>query len=141
AAMARQRDAAREAWTGSGQAAAAGEWFGLRERLGATAFSGHEGVEAIARVQALLVDGQEAAQAAVGQVAQVLFEQTPFYAEGGGQAGDRGEAEWNGGRARVLDTQKQAGELHVHELEILEGALKPGQEVRLLVDPERRTTT
>jgi len=140
-AMARQRDAAREAWTGSGQAAAAGEWFAIRDRVGATEFSGHDDVESTAQVQALLVEGREAAEAGAGQTVQALFQRTPFYAESGGQAGDQGEVEWNGGRGRVLDTQKQAGELHVHEIEVLEGVLKPGQEVRLLVDPEARIRT
>ena len=71
----------------------------------------------------------------------MLFDQTPFYAESGGQAGDTGEIEWSGGRAAVLDTQKQAGDLFAHKLKITEGALVPGQRVRLAVDPERRLRT
>src|SRR5690606_161701 len=70
-----------------------------------------------------------------------LFDRTPFYAESGGQAGDVGEAEWTGGKAKVLDTQKQAGDLYVHILEIVEGELKTGERVRLAVDAERRLTT
>jgi alanyl-tRNA synthetase len=141
AAMARQRDMAREAWTGSGQAAAAGEWFSIRERLGATDFTGYEDVEITAELLVLMEDGREVDGALTGAKVQALFDRTPFYAESGGQAGDQGEAEWDGGRGRVTDVQKQAGDLHVHDLEILEGALKPGQRVRLMVDPERRTAT
>ena len=70
-----------------------------------------------------------------------VFDRTPFYAESGGQAGDVGEIEWNGGKARVLDTQKQAGDLFVHEIEILQGDLAPGAEARLAVDPDLRTAT
>jgi len=141
AAMGRQRDMAREAWTGSGQAAAAGEWFAIRERLGPTDFTGYEDVEITAEVLVLMEDGREVDGALTGAKLQVLFDRTPFYAESGGQAGDQGDVEWAGGRGRVSDVQKLAGDLHVHNLEIGEGALKSGQRLRLMVDPERRTAT
>ena len=141
AAMARQRDLAREAWTGSGQVAAAGEWFAIRDRLGPTEFVGYETVEATAELLALVQEGREIDGATAGAKVEAVFDRTPFYAESGGQAGDQGEIEWEGGRARVADVQKQAGDLFVHELEILEGALKPGARVRLEVDPDRRAQT
>ena len=146
AAMARQREQAREAWTGSGQVAAAAEWFAIRDRLGPTDFIGYDATEATAELLVLAADGQEVEQAAAGQRVQALFDRTPFYAESGGQAGDQGEAEWpmadgGVGRARVRDVQKQAGDLHVHDLEILAGELAPGARVRLAVDAERRRTT
>ena len=141
AAMARQREQAREAWTGSGQVAAAGEWFSIRERLGPTDFIGYDTVEATAEALVLVEDGQEVDSAPAGRKVQALFDRSPFYAESGGQAGDKGEVEWDGGRARVLDVQKQAGDLHVHILEIAEGALTPGARVRLAVHADQRTTT
>ncbi len=141
AAMARQRDMAREAWTGSGQAAAAGEWFAIRERLGATDFTGYDDAAIMAEVLVIMEEGREIDGALQGATVQALFDRTPFYAESGGQAGDTGEVTWDGGRARVRDVQKLAGDLHVHDLEILDGALKPGQQVRLSVDAERRTAT
>ncbi|WP_091740359.1 alanine--tRNA ligase [Phenylobacterium immobile] len=141
AAMTRQREQAREAWSGSGQSAAAGEWFAIRERLGQTQFEGYETVENSAELLALVADGGEIDEAEAGQTVQALFDRTPFYAESGGQAGDQGEAEWPGGRAVVLDTQKHAGDLHVHTLKITEGRLAPGARVRLAVDADRRLTT
>jgi len=141
AAMTRQREQAREAWTGSGQSAQAAVWFPLRERLGPSVFVGYDNVEAAAEVLALVCEGAEIDSAGAGQKVQVLFDRTPFYAESGGQAGDVGEAEWASGRARVLDAQKQAGDLFVHDLEILEGTLAPGARVRLAVTPEVRATT
>lgn len=141
AAMARQREQAREAWTGSGQQAQAAEWFAIRDRLGPTEFVGYDTVEATGELLALVSEGRETDKAAKGQSVQALFDRTPFYAESGGQAGDRGEIEWDGGRARVVDTQKEAGDLYVHHIEVLEGELVPGARARLAVDAERRTTT
>ncbi|WP_337188662.1 alanine--tRNA ligase [Phenylobacterium sp.] len=141
AAMTRQREMAREAWKGSGQTAAAAEWFAIRDRLGPTVFVGYDQIEATAELLTLIVDGAEADSVAAGGRAQALFDRTPFYAESGGQAGDQGEIEWPGGRARVLDVQKQAGDLHVHDIEVLEGDLTPGVRARLAVDAERRATT
>ncbi|WP_332773439.1 alanine--tRNA ligase [Phenylobacterium sp.] len=141
AAMKRQKDQAREAWTGSGQSSQGAEWFAIRERLGATEFLGYETTEATGKLLALVASGIEVPDAEPGQTVLAVFDRTPFYAESGGQAGDVGEIEWSGGKARVLDTQKQAGDLFVHELEILEGVLAPGTEARLAVDPDIRITT
>jgi alanyl-tRNA synthetase len=141
AAMQRQKDQAREAWTGSGQAAQAAEWFALRERLGPTEFVGYETTEATGKLLALVSGGAEVTQARAGDTVLAVFDRTPFYAESGGQAGDIGEIEWAGGKARVLDTQKQAGDLFVHEIEIQAGVLALGADARLAVDPEVRTTT
>jgi alanyl-tRNA synthetase len=140
-AMGRQRDMAREAWTGSGQSAQGAEWLALRERLGPTRFTGYDQIESVAEVLAIVRDHVETDTAAAGETALVLFDHTPFYAESGGQAGDQGEAEWSGGRGLVLDTQKLAGDLHVHSLKVTDGVLKAGGSVRLLVDAERRRRT
>jgi alanyl-tRNA synthetase len=141
AAMARQREQAREAWTGSGQVAAAAEWFAIRDRLGPTEFIGYEDGEVTAELLVLVEEGREIEGAVAGAKVQALFDRTPFYGESGGQAGDQGDVEWDGGRARVTDVQKMAGDLHVHDLEIVEGSLTPGTRVRLAVDAERRTAT
>jgi alanyl-tRNA synthetase len=142
AAMEEQRRTARASWSGSGDKAAGAEWFALRDRLGPTAFVGYEGNEITAEVLAVIRDGAELDTVHEGETAQVLFDRTPFYAESGGQAGDRhGLIEWSGGSAALLDTQKAAGDLHVHTLQLIAGELKPGDRVRLEVDADARLRT
>jgi alanyl-tRNA synthetase len=140
-AMERQRQMARDNWTGSGQTAQGAEWFALRDRLGPSAFIGYEHIEGTGEVLAILKDGQQEESAFAGDTVEVLFDRTPFYAESGGQAGDRGMVEWQGGEAEVLDTQKQAGELFAHVLKITEGQLTQSARVHLMVDAERRGRT
>jgi alanyl-tRNA synthetase len=141
AAMDRQKTMARESWSGSGQQAQQGVWVGLRERLGATEFLGYESDVAQGEVLAILRDGAEQSAAKSGEAVEVIFDKTPFYAESGGQAGDRGEASWQDGRAEVSDVRKEAGDLHVHHLRVVEGVLALGQSVTLAVDGERRART
>jgi len=140
-AMDRQRKMARENWSGSGQQAQGAEWLALRERLGPTDFTGYDAVEATGEALALVKDGALTPSAVAGETVEVLFDRTPFYGEGGGQAGDRGEVEWAGGHGVVLDTHKHAGDLHAHVIKITDGTLAEGQRVDLRVDSERRERT
>ena len=140
-AMAAQRRRAREAWSGSGQQAEGAVWLALRERFGPSVFRGYEELTTTGEVLALVKDGAEVERAGVGETVSLLVDRTPFYAESGGQAGDRGEIDWPGGRAEVLDVQKEAGDLHAHVVKILEGELAVGAGVRLAVDPDRRART
>jgi alanyl-tRNA synthetase len=139
-AMDRQRTMARANWAGSGQTGAAAAWFGIKERTGPTNFVGYENTETTGVVKAILVDGVEVESAKAGLTAEVLLDRTSFYAESGGQAGDTGVIEANGRESAVLDTQKQAGELYVHKVE-LAGDLKVGDSVVASVDAAKRTTT
>ena len=137
-AMERQRADARRAWSGSGDAATEAVWFGLKERLGATEFLGYETEIAEGVALALVKDGAETQMLSVGQSGSLIVNQTPFYAESGGQVGDSGEIVAPGLRLRVTDTRKKLGDLFVHEVEVVEGALKPGMALELKVDPHRR---
>jgi alanyl-tRNA synthetase len=77
----------------------------------------------------------------VGESGRVLLDRTAFYAEGGGQVGDTGHLLWPGGRARVLDTQKDAVGNVYHQVRIEVGALELGARVSMEVDAERRGDT
>ncbi|MDX6807489.1 alanine--tRNA ligase [Terrihabitans rhizophilus] len=138
-AMARQRSDARKAWSGSGDAATEQVWFGLRDRFGATEFLGYDTEIAEGVVLATVRDGQEVASLKAGETGFVVLNQTPFYAESGGQVGDRGTMSGTGTRLRVTETQKRADGLFVHAVTVEDGEVSPGAAVELKVDHERRS--
>ena len=125
-AMDRQREKARASWSGSGDAATENVWFPLREKLGATEFLGYETESAEGVVTALVKDGKEADSLKAGETGAIVLNQTPFYAESGGQVGDTGVLTGEGVKFRVTDTQKKAGDLFVHLGTVEQGTLKLG---------------
>jgi alanyl-tRNA synthetase len=139
-AMNRQREKARAAWAGSGEAASENVWFPLREKLGATEFLGYETESAEGVVGALVKDGNEVESLKMGESGAIVLNQTPFYAESGGQVGDTGVMTGEGVRFRVTDTQKKAGDLFVHLGTVEQGTLKPGTALALEVDHTRRSS-
>jgi alanyl-tRNA synthetase len=138
AAMAAQKAAARAAWAGSGEAATERVWFPLRETHGATEFLGYDTEEAEGVVLAVVREGAEVETLAAGESGEIVLNQTPFYAESGGQVGDAGTIRAPGVLARVVDTQKKLGDLFVHRVEVVDGALAAGLAVELEVDHGRR---
>jgi alanyl-tRNA synthetase len=140
AAMAEQKRRARAAWAGSGEAATEAVWFDLKERTGASEFLGYTTEQAEGTIVALVVEGRPADHAAVGHEVAVLLNQTPFYAESGGQVGDTGMIEAGDSlRIRVRDTQKKLGDLVVHLGVVEHGEAKPGMAVVATVDHARRS--
>jgi alanyl-tRNA synthetase len=137
-AMDEQRKKARASWAGSGEAADEAVWFGLREKLGATEFLGYETESAAGVVAALVRDGKEVAALTKGESGTVVLNQTPFYAESGGQVGDTGTMTGDGVRFKVTDTQKHLGDLFVHSGIVEVGTLTPGAALALDVDHGRR---
>ena len=139
AAMAQQKAKARAAWAGTGEAATETLWFPLRERLGATEFLGYDTELAEGVVTALVRDGTEVETLAAGESGFVVVNQTPFYAESGGQIGDSGEVRAAGLLARVNDVQKKLGDVFAHAVTVSHGSLRLGQAVELRVDHARRS--
>ena len=138
AAMERQRAEARKAWSGSGEAATETVWFGVKERVGATEFLGYDAEQAEGIIGSIVRSGAEVANLSAGETGLIILNQTPFYAESGGQVGDEGSISAAGVRVRVTDTQKKLGDLFVHVVEVVEGELRVGMPVQLEVDHERR---
>ncbi|PZP17254.1 MAG: alanine--tRNA ligase, partial [Sphingomonas hengshuiensis] len=139
AAMAEQKRAARAAWKGSGERASDEVWFDIAEEAGSTEFTGYTADTGEGEVIALVKDGVRVASAEAGDAVTVLTNQTPFYAESGGQMGDAGVITGDGGLAvRVTDTAKALGRLHAHHAVIEGGSVAVGDTVRLAIDTARR---
>ena len=142
AAMERQRAEARKSWAGSGEAATEALWFELKEELGATEFLGYATEAASGEIVALVKDGARVTELKQGERGIVLVNQTPFYAESGGQVGDRGTLSGgNSAKFAIGDTQKKLHALFLHDGTLQAGSLKVGDEVLLEVDHARRTAT
>jgi len=139
AAMAEQKAKARAAWKGSGSKASEDIWFDLAEQFGATEFTGYAGDEGEGVVLAIVRDGARVESAEIGQIVEILLNQTPFYGESGGQIGDTGKlTTLKGFVGEVEDTSKPLGKLHVLRTKAVAGELTVGETVHQKVDAERR---
>ncbi|MFO1142929.1 MAG: alanine--tRNA ligase [Amaricoccus sp.] len=138
AAMAEQKAKARAAWAGSGEAADEAIWFDLAEKAGPTEFLGYDTEAAEGQILALVVGGHAVDMAAIGVEVQVVLNQTPFYAESGGQVGDTGTLRTDKGRVNVTDVRKKAG-VFVHSGRVEEGEVVRGAAAELVVDHNRRS--
>jgi alanyl-tRNA synthetase len=141
AAMQRQRAEARKAWSGSGEAADEAKWFAIKDELGSSEFLGYDAERAEGTIVAIVKDGARVKSAHAGETVRMLTNQTPFYAESGGQIGDQGTIESPRGGGIVEDTEKKLGSLHVHVVKIVKGEFAVGDGVDLKVDGERRRAT
>ncbi|MGZ6009319.1 MAG: alanine--tRNA ligase, partial [Rhizomicrobium sp.] len=141
AAMAKQRADARKAWAGSGESATDAQWFAVRDEFGSTEFLGYDTEEAEGNVLALFKNGERVQSAKAGETVLLLANQTPFYAESGGQVGDQGTLASSKGEGIVEDTEKKLGALHVHVVKVTKGEFKVGDAVDFTVDSEKRRAT
>ncbi|TNE38598.1 MAG: alanine--tRNA ligase [Alphaproteobacteria bacterium] len=138
AAMKRQKEAARAAWSGSGEAATDQLWFDLHQRIGATEFLGYQTDFAEGQVQAIVKGGKEVETAKAGDEVMVVLNQTSFYGESGGQEGDHGVLKGADGLlVEITDTQKKQ-DIHIHMGRVKEGVLHVGDEVESHIDAARR---
>jgi alanyl-tRNA synthetase len=113
----------------------------LAGELGVTRFLGYDGrgTSGAGTVRAIVVDGKKVERASEGQKVELVLDQTPFYAESGGQIGDAGVLfASNGARLRVDDVTKPAGDLFVHRGEVVAGTIAVGDHVTATVDDDRR---
>ncbi|SFX24012.1 alanyl-tRNA synthetase [Paracoccus pantotrophus] len=137
-AMAEQKAKARAAWAGSGETKDATIWFDIAEEHGATEFLGYDTEISEGQILALVQDGAAVEEAGEGQAVQIVVNQTPFYAESGGQVGDTGLIKTETGAARVTDTKKTGG-VFIHIAEVTLGTIQRGQGAQLSVDHDRRS--
>ena len=137
AAMADQKAKARASWSGTGETSDAAIWFDLADKHGTSEFLGYDTLTAEGQILALVSGGAAIDKATTGQLMQIVLNQTPFYAESGGQAGDSGLLRTKTGTVRITDTRKGQG-LILHNAEVTEGEIAVGQGATLRVDATRR---
>ncbi|MDQ7077339.1 MAG: alanine--tRNA ligase [Robiginitomaculum sp.] len=140
AAMAAQKASGRAHWKGSGDAGSAGLWDrGDGANLASTMFLGYGQESAKAHLLAMAKAGEMVSQAKAGDAVELVFDQTPFYAESGGQTGDTGLIRFaDQGEVRISDTIKTARGVFIHLGTVERGTINVGDDAELLVDHERR---
>ncbi|MCY3878812.1 MAG: alanine--tRNA ligase [Rhodobacteraceae bacterium] len=136
-AMQEQRRRARAAWSGTGDKAEDALWFELAEEFGSSEFLGYHSLDAEGQIQAMIQNRARIESAVAGQSVLIICNQTPFYAESGGQIGDRGLITTAAGTAKISATTRHAG-LHVHHAVVETGRISVGDGARLAVDARSR---
>jgi alanyl-tRNA synthetase len=139
-AMAEQRARSREAWKGTGDASVE-EVHGRIAAEVVTSFCGYDSLEASSEIRALLAGGRSVESAGEGSEVEVVVAETPFYAESGGQVGDRGTLSTPGGQVEITDTRKPVGDLIVHWGKVVSGTVRVGEIAELSVDADARSAT
>ncbi|SFI25846.1 alanine--tRNA ligase [Albimonas pacifica] len=141
-AMAEQKAKARAAWSGTGDAANLKVWYDIRDRVGPTEFLGYADTRAGATLVALVKDGEEVESVSGFEPFEAVFNQTPFYAEQGGQQGDQGTISIGKGLTlEVTDTLKRADGVYVHVCRIAADdahVVRVGESATLQVGRDRR---
>lgn len=136
--MAEQKAKARAAWSGAGGEANEKIWFDILDEVGATEFLGYEKEQAEGKIVAIVKDGERVKELKAGEEGVIVVNQSPFYAESGGQVGDRGVIKTDTAQFDIVDTKKQVGALWAHIAKAQNGVLKEGDSVQMQVDATRR---
>ena len=136
--MEKSKKLARANWKGSGDKSLEEKWFKVREQLNPTEFLGYE-FDKLEGVVLKISKGKDfVKEAKTGDEVEIITNQTPFYAESGGQVGDQGVIYSNDCKVVIEDTQKKMGDLHIHFGKVDKGSLKINQSVNLEIDVNRR---
>ena len=136
--MERRKEEARKSWKGSGSDKIEKIWYELKDQFGATEFVGYNSEKTEAKIISIIKDGKEYKNPKKNDTAVLLANQTCFYAESGGQVGDRGTIKTESGTFRVKDTQKFFGSLFLHIGVLIDGEIRIGEDAILEVDKSRR---
>lgn len=110
----------------------------IREASGSTVFSGYVNDSIKTSVAAIVFGEDRSKRASKGSEVMIILPETPFYAEGGGQTGDRGTISGESFQAEVLDTLRYSGDLTLHKAVVVEGEVEEGAPVVAQVDVDRR---
>ena len=136
--MEKSKKLARANWKGSGDKSLEEKWFKVRETLAPTEFLGYEFDKLEGVILKISKGNDFINEAKTGDEIEIVTNQTPFYAESGGQIGDQGIIYSNDCKIKVKDTQKKMEDIYVHYGKIEKGFLKVNQIVNLEIDVARR---
>ena len=136
--MEESKKLARANWKGSGDKSLEEKWFKVREELSPTEFLGYEYDKAEGVVLKISKSNSFINEAKTGDKIELITNQTPFYAESGGQVGDQGFISTSDCKINVTDTLKKMGDLHVHIGTVESGKIKIGQSVNLVINTDKR---
>ena len=136
--MEKSKKLARANWKGSGDKSLEEKWFKVSEQLNPTEFLGYEFDKLEGVILKISIGKNFVNEAKTGDEVEIVTNQTPFYAESGGQVGDQGTISSNDCEVVINDTQKKMGDLHVHYGKIKKGSLKINKSVNLEIDVQRR---
>ena len=137
-AMQEQREKARAAWAGSGEEKIKPIYKEVSAGIKRPIFTGYGVLEGTAEVLAIIKGDKQVAEAHDGDEVEIILDQTPFYAESGGQVGDRGEFLGEASKFEVTDTIKPVQDLLVHKGKIKKGTFKLGDAVLAKVETDNR---
>ena len=137
-AMQKQRDDARKSWLGSGQKKTEEIWFDVSDISKPTEFLGYVENESMGEVGAIIIDGKISKKISEGDEGAIVLNQTPFYAESGGQLGDEGQIFSNNVNFIVTDTKKKINGVYAHFGKLIKGNIFNGDVLNLKIDTDNR---
>lgn len=140
-AMQEQRTRARAAWAGSGEEKIKPVYKEIAGSVKKTIFTGYEALEGPAEIVAIIKGDKRVTELHEGDEAEVILDQTAFYAESGGQVGDKGELLGEAAKFAVSDTVKPVEGIFVHKGTVKKGSFKTGDAVLAKVEAEDRLDT
>ena len=141
AAMAKQRDQARSAWSGTGEQELTAVYRQASDEIGATVFVGYTTGVCTAKVVGIIRDGARVEALDEGESGEIVLDKTPYYAESGGQVGDTGVLEAPDADVRVVSAKTPLGGMTLHEAQVTRGTVRVGDEVRAHIDEAKRRAT
>lgn len=140
-AMQEQREKARAAWTGSGEAKVKPIYKEIAGSIKKQVFTGYDTLEDNGEIIAIIKGDKKATEVHEGDEVEIVLDRTPFYAESGGQVGDKGDLLGEGAKFSVIDTVKPFEGIIVHKGKLKKGSLKAGDSVLVRVDETSRGDT
>ena len=136
--MDKQKEEARKSWLGSGDNKTDTIWFNVSSKCNSTEFLGYQSLESSAEILKIIHKNKISKKINDGDEAVLIFNQSPFYAESGGQLGDIGTVQNKNFSFRVLDTQKKINNIYAHYGVVEKGSASEGDIVSLKVEDEHR---